>query len=70
MSVPSGRSLDKLLVLLHNEPYPDKAKPSVKGGRKAAGLVDKMAELPKVETLVVRLFYWSSHSMRQEGEGL
>jgi len=34
----------------------DKAKPSVRGKRKVAGLLKKMAELPKDETSLISAF--------------
>ena len=40
---------------------PDKAQPSVRRGRKAAGLEKKMAELPKDEPLVSSAFYFDDH---------
>ena len=42
-----------------NKDSPDKAKPSVRRGRKAAGAeqVNSMAKLPKDELQVGRLFY-------------
>ena len=50
--------------------FPDKAKPFVRRGRKAAGAeqVYSMAELPKDELQVGRLFYLS-HGMGQEEYG-
>jgi len=37
--------------------YPDKAKPSVRKGRKAAGLLKEMAELPEDNPKAVRLLF-------------
>jgi len=44
--------------LIENEPdgSPDKAKPSVRRGRKAAGLLMKMAELPKQEVFTGAIY--------------
>jgi hypothetical protein len=43
-----------------NSDSPDKAKPSARRGRKAAGAeqFSSMAELPKDEPMVARLFYF------------
>lgn len=47
-------AVNTLVILYVN---PDKAKPSVRGERKAAGLFkQKMADLPKDEPLVARFF--------------
>ena len=58
--------LEKKWIGLFN---PDKTKLSVKRGRKAAGLITKMAELPKEEPWASRVFCYKSISFNIRKEG-
>jgi len=47
---------------------PDKAKPSVRRGRKAAGFLRRWPSCRRMNLLVVRLFVWNSRwPIRQKG---
>ena len=50
---------------------PEKVKPFVRGGRKAAGLFNKMGELPKEESLVgSALLFFKSRKSELRGDYL
>jgi hypothetical protein len=49
----AGDSINKKAVFVIKEScFPDKAKPFERMGRKAAGLISKMAELPKDKNIM------------------